>query len=64
MMCISKPMKTFISWSPIPASAYLIGKMYLRRNDYAQAAEYLSKGTSMENTIDRADCHCCWLMRL
>ncbi len=42
---------------PIPASAYLIGKMYLRRNDYAQAAEYLSKGTSMENTIDRADCH-------
>lgn len=41
---------------PTPTSAYFIGKMYLRRNDFVQAAEYLSRGTSMENLLDRADC--------
>jgi len=40
---------------PNPESAFLIGRMYLKRNDYDQATEYLIAGTEMEDIDKRAD---------
>ncbi|MBI9038952.1 MAG: tetratricopeptide repeat protein [Bacteroidales bacterium] len=34
---------------PSPESAFLIGKMYLKKGDYKNAAEYLEQATEMEN---------------
>jgi len=34
---------------PSPESAYLIGKMYLKKGEYKNAAEYLEQATEMEN---------------
>jgi tetratricopeptide (TPR) repeat protein len=41
---------------PTPESAFLIGRMYVKREDYSKATEYLIAGTEMEDVDKRADC--------
>lgn len=42
---------------PSAESSYLIGKMYVRKNDHTKAIEYLQKGTKVSDLSDRADCY-------
>jgi tetratricopeptide (TPR) repeat protein len=42
---------------PSPESAFMIGKMYFRRTDYASAARYLQQATSMEDSNSVADAY-------
>ena len=39
---------------PSPASAYLIGKMYLKEENYKEALTYLNQATALEDTEDLA----------
>jgi len=41
---------------PDPESAYLIGRMLYRKNEYSKAMEYLLQATDMADTNSRADC--------
>ncbi|MDD5507767.1 MAG: hypothetical protein PHD25_05485 [Bacteroidales bacterium] len=41
---------------PDPESAYLIGRMLYRKNEYSKAVEYLLQATDMADTNSRADC--------
>ncbi len=41
---------------PSPESAYLIGKMYIKKKEYAKAIEYLLEGEKLIDDYDRADC--------
>jgi tetratricopeptide (TPR) repeat protein len=41
---------------PSPKSAYLIGKMYLKKKEYEKASGYLLKGEELEDEYERADC--------
>jgi len=42
---------------PDAESAFLIGRMFLKREDYEKAAEYLTAATEMEDADKRADCY-------
>ena len=42
---------------PSCASAYLIGKIYLKHENYIEAIKYLPEGTKLEDTEDVADCY-------
>jgi tetratricopeptide (TPR) repeat protein len=41
---------------PSPESAFLIGKMYLKKKEYEKAVTYLLEGESLEDEYDKADC--------
>lgn len=41
---------------PTPVSAFLIGRMYLKHEDYELSLDYLKAGTEMEDLDKRADC--------
>jgi len=40
---------------PSPESAYLIGKMLLKNQNYGEAVDYLKEGDKLEDSDDRAD---------
>lgn len=42
---------------PTPESAYLIGKMYIKKENYQSAVTYLLEGIKMDNEDDRANCY-------
>jgi len=42
---------------PNAESAYLIGKMYIRRGNQSRAIKYLQEGTRVEDPEERADCY-------
>lgn len=41
---------------PSPESAYLIGKMYVKKKEYEKAANYLVKSEKLTDEYERADC--------
>jgi len=41
---------------PSSESAYLIGKMLMKNQEYAKAIDYLKEGENLEDSEDRADC--------
>lgn len=41
---------------PSAESAYLIGKMLMKNQEFAKAIDYLKEGENLENSEDRADC--------
>lgn len=41
---------------PSPESAFLIGKMYIKRKEYEKATSYLKKAENLSDDYDRADC--------
>lgn len=41
---------------PSHESAYLIGKMLMKNQEYAKAIDYLKEGEALEDSDDRADC--------
>lgn len=41
---------------PTHESAYMIGKMLMKNEEYAKAIEYLKEGENLEDSDDRADC--------
>lgn len=41
---------------PSSESAYLIGKMLMKNQEYAEAIDYLKEGENLESSDDRADC--------
>ncbi|MBP6976968.1 MAG: tetratricopeptide repeat protein [Lentimicrobiaceae bacterium] len=42
---------------PDPESAFLIGRMLYKKNDYSKALQYLLQATDMADTNSRADCY-------
>ncbi len=41
---------------PSPESAFLIGKMLMKNQEYSKAINFLKEGENLEDTDDRADC--------
>lgn len=41
---------------PSPESAFLIGKMYIKRSEYDKAVDYLKEGENLSDEYDKADC--------
>lgn len=41
---------------PSPESAYLIGKMLMKNEEFSKAIDYLKEGEKLEDSDDRADC--------